>query len=75
MVIINNVITTTKWDQYLKTQHYTILTKVMDETIWIHLLRLHNKWSSAQSTFKEVNSFPFFCIILFFSNLHIKHQT
>jgi hypothetical protein len=31
MVLIKNVITTTKGYQYLKAQHYTILIKVMDE--------------------------------------------
>jgi hypothetical protein len=43
MVLIKNVITITKGDQYLKTQHYTILTKVMDEATQAHLLQLHNK--------------------------------
>jgi len=32
MVLIKNV-TTTKGDQYLMAQHYTILTKVVDDTI------------------------------------------
>jgi hypothetical protein len=43
MVLIKNVITTTKGYRYLKAQHYTILIKVMDETIRAHLLQLHNK--------------------------------
>jgi hypothetical protein len=43
MVLIKNVITTTKGDRYLKAQHYTILTKVVDETTQAHLLQLHNK--------------------------------
>jgi hypothetical protein len=33
MVLIKNVTTTSKGDQYLKAQYYTILTKVVDETI------------------------------------------
>ncbi len=33
MVLIKNV-TTTKKDWYLKAQHYTILTKVVDKGIW-----------------------------------------
>jgi hypothetical protein len=33
MVLIKNETTTRKGDRYLKVQHYTILTKVMDETI------------------------------------------
>jgi hypothetical protein len=37
MVLIKNV-TTTKGDQNLKAQHYTILTKVVDEVIRVHLL-------------------------------------
>jgi hypothetical protein len=73
MVLIKNVTTPTKRDRYLKAQHYTILTKVVDETIRSHFLQLHNKLSSVQSAFKEVNSYPFLCTI-FFSNLHIKHQ-
>jgi len=32
MVLIKNVITT-KGDRYLRAQHYTILTKVVDEVI------------------------------------------
>jgi hypothetical protein len=31
MVLIKNVTTSTKGDRYLRAQHYTILTKVMDE--------------------------------------------
>jgi hypothetical protein len=30
MVLIKNMITKTKGDQYLKTQHYTIITKIVD---------------------------------------------
>jgi len=33
MVLIKNMTTTKKGDQYLRAQHYTILTKVMDEAI------------------------------------------
>jgi hypothetical protein len=77
MVLIKNVTTTTsKGDQYLRAQHYTILTKVVDEAIQIRLLQLHSKLSSAQFAFKEVNSFSFLYIIqCFFQNLHINHQT
>jgi hypothetical protein len=32
MVLIKNVTTTSKGNQYLKAQHYTILTKVVDKT-------------------------------------------
>jgi hypothetical protein len=31
MVLIKNVTTTSKGNQYLRAQHYTILTKVVDE--------------------------------------------
>jgi hypothetical protein len=31
MVLIKNVTTTSRGDQYLSAQHYTILTKVVDE--------------------------------------------
>jgi hypothetical protein len=37
MILIKNV-TTTKGDRYLTTQHYTILTKVVDETTQARLL-------------------------------------
>jgi hypothetical protein len=63
MVLIKNVTITTKGDWYLTTQHYTILTKVVDEAIQACLLQLHNKLSNVQSTFKEVNSYPSLCII------------
>jgi hypothetical protein len=63
MVLIKNVTTTIKGDQYLKVQHYTILTKVVDKTIRAHLLLFHNKLSCVQFAFKEVNSFPLLCII------------
>ncbi len=73
MVLIKNKTTSTKGDQYLKAQHYTILTKVMDEVTQTCILQLQNKLSSVQFTFKKVNSYIFLCIIFFF-NLHIKHQ-
>jgi hypothetical protein len=63
MVLIKNVTTTTKGDQYLRAQHYTILIKVVDEATRTHFLQLHNKLSSVQSTFKESNFYPFLCII------------
>ncbi len=65
MVIIKNVTTTTKGDRYLKAQHYTILTKVMNEATRTCIMQLHNKLSSVQSTFKKVNSYPFLCIIFY----------
>jgi hypothetical protein len=37
MVLIKNVTTTSKGDQYLKAQHYKILTKVVDEITQTHL--------------------------------------
>jgi hypothetical protein len=33
LVLIKNMIITSKGDQYLKAQHYTILTKVVDKPI------------------------------------------
>jgi hypothetical protein len=59
MVLIKNVTITSKGNQYLMAQHYTILTKVINETTWVHLLKSHNKLSSVQSAFKKVNSFSF----------------
>ncbi len=38
MVLIKNVTTTTKRDQYLSVEHYIILTKVLDKIIRIRLL-------------------------------------
>ncbi len=76
MVLIKNVttITTSKGDQYLRAQHYTILTKVVDKAIRAHLLQLHNKLSSVQSTFKKVNCFSFLYMIqCFFSKF--THKT
>jgi len=43
IVLIKNVTTTSKGDQYLKAQQYIILTKVVDETTQAYLLQLHNK--------------------------------
>jgi len=63
MVLIKNVTTISKGDQYLRAQHYRILTKVVDEITWIHHFQLHNKLSNVQPTLKEVNSFPILCII------------
>jgi hypothetical protein len=47
MLLIKNVTTTSKGDQYLKAQHYTILTKVVDEATQTRFLQLHIKLSSA----------------------------
>jgi hypothetical protein len=63
MVLIKNVTTTTKGDRYLRAQHDTILIKVIDEATRTRLLQLQNKLSSVEFAFKEVNSFPFLCII------------
>ncbi len=71
MILIKNVTTTTKKDQYLKAKHYTILAKVINKVTC--LMKLYNKLSSAQSTFKEINSFPFLCIIYLF--LKFTHKT
>ncbi len=38
MVLIKNVTTTSKGNLYLKAQHYTILTKIVDETTQIRFL-------------------------------------
>ncbi len=38
MVLIKNVTITTKQDQYLRAQHYIILTKVVDEATRARLL-------------------------------------
>jgi hypothetical protein len=38
MVLIKNVTTTSKGYWYLRAQHYIILTLVVDEIIWTHLL-------------------------------------
>ncbi len=74
MVLIKNVTTTSRGDQYLSAQHYTILTKVVDEISWTCILQ-YNKLSNAESIFKKVNSFPFLSFASFnvFQNLHIKH--
>ncbi len=46
MVLIKNVAITSKGDQYLRTQQYTIFMKVIDEAIQVRLLKLHNKLST-----------------------------
>jgi hypothetical protein len=70
MVLIKNVTKFSKGNQYLKAQHYTILTKVVDETIRTRILQLHKKLSSAQFAFIKVNSFPFLCIIQCHSKIY-----
>jgi len=70
MVLIKNVTTTINGDWYLKAQHYTVLTNVVYKTIRACLLQLHNKLLSSQSTFQEINSYPFLCIICFFKFTH-----
>jgi len=72
MVLIKNMTTTTKGDRNLRVKHYTSLTKVVDETIQVHLLQLHMKLLSVESTFKKVNSYPFLCII---SPPNFTHKT
>jgi len=76
MVLINNV-ATSKGDQYLNTQQYTIFIKVIRETIQIHLLQLYNKLSNVQLALKEVNSFPTIFIkikLKVFSNSRKKNR-
>jgi hypothetical protein len=76
MELIKNVTTISKGDQYLRAQHYKILTKVVDEVTGIHHFQLHNKLSNVQPTLKEVNFFPILCIIqkkFKFTQKNIKH--
>ncbi len=40
MLLTMNVTTTSKGDQYLKAQHYTILIEVVDEATWTHIFQL-----------------------------------
>ncbi len=72
MLLIENVTTTSKRDQYLKEQHYTILTKVVDETTQICFFQLRNKLSNAQPALKEISLFPIVCIIQCFFQFYTK---
>ncbi len=63
MLLIKNVATTSKGDRYLKAQHYTILTKVVNEAIQVRLFQLHGKLSNAQPALREVSLFPIIFII------------
>jgi hypothetical protein len=62
MVLIKNVTTASKEDQYLRTQQHTIFTKVVDEAIQVRIFKLHNKLSIVQLALREVNSF----LLIFF---------
>jgi indole-3-glycerol phosphate synthase len=74
MLLIKNVITTSKGDQYMKAlQHYTILTKVVDKATQACLLQLHNKLSSVQLALKEVSLFSILCIIQIFFQTYMKN--
>jgi hypothetical protein len=46
MVLLMNLKIISKGDQYLKTQQYTILTKVVNELIRACFFKLHNKLST-----------------------------
>jgi hypothetical protein len=72
MLLIKNMITTSKGYWYLKAQHYTILTKVVGETIQAHLLQLDSKLWNAQPTLKELSLFPILCIIQCFFQISMK---
>jgi hypothetical protein len=71
MVLIKNM-TTTKGDRYLKAQHYTIIIKIIDETIRSPLVVTQQiiKCSICIQRGKFI-SFPLHHLT-FFSNLHIK---
>jgi len=73
IVLIKSVTITPKGDWYLKAQHYTFLTKVVDEVIQARLLKLHNKLSSVQHALKGVNFFPILCIIQCFFQIYMKN--
>jgi hypothetical protein len=71
MVLIKNMVATSKGDQFLQAQHYTIFNKLVDEGVRACLLQLHNKLSSTRPTFKEINFILFVCtnfVFLFFGN-------
>ncbi len=65
MVLIKNVPTTSEGDWYLRTQQYTIFTKVVNEITQTCLLKLHNKLSIIQLALKDVNSY----LIILFKNI------
>jgi hypothetical protein len=54
-------------------QHYTILTKVVDETIEVCFFQSHNKLSIVQPTLKEANSFPILHIIQCSSQIYTRN--
>ncbi len=73
MLLTKNVTTTSKGDRYLRAQHYTILTEVVDEITWTRLLQLDIKLSSAQLALKKVSLFPILCIIQRFFQIYMKN--
>jgi hypothetical protein len=73
MLLIKNVTTTSKIYRYLKAQHYTILTKLVDKAIKVRVLWLHNKLSNAQLALREVSLFPILCIIQCFFQIYMKN--
>jgi hypothetical protein len=46
MVLIKNMVATSKGDRFLQAQHYIIFNKFVDEGVQACLLQLHNKLSS-----------------------------
>jgi hypothetical protein len=68
----NKMIVILKRDWYLKAQYYTILNKVVDESVWPHLLQLHNKFTSIWHVVKKVRQHVLHLCIDFFSLYQIK---
>ncbi len=72
MLLIKNVTIISKGDWYLKKQHYTILTKVVDKATRVCLFQSHNKLSNVQPALKEVSLFPIVFIIQCFLQFYTK---
>jgi len=73
MLLIKNVTITSKKYRYVRAQHYTILTKLVNKTTQTCVLELHNKLSSAQLALREVSLFPIICIIQCFFQIYMKN--
>jgi hypothetical protein len=54
MVLVKNVTTTIVGDQFIQTQSFLILSKVVDDNVKAQLLQLHTKLISHQPHVREV---------------------
>lgn len=56
MILITNVIVTSKGDRHLKGQSYIIFTTMIDEIVRVQLTKLHKRFTTTWPSIRKVSN-------------------